>query len=74
MLERSILSGMVGRWACVLIDCDLVYESLHPRKDRGICGYIIDQRLRMRKILVVVVLTHKILDRSVVRIKAPVMF
>jgi hypothetical protein len=58
----------------VLINCDLVYESLLPRRDRGICGYIIDQRLRMRRLLVVVVLTHKILDRSVVRIKASVMF
>jgi hypothetical protein len=74
MLERPTLSGMVGRWACVLIDCDLVYKSLHPRRDRGICGYFIDQRLRMREILVVVVLTHKILDRFLVRIKASVMY
>jgi hypothetical protein len=27
MLERSILSGMIGKWVYVLIDCELVYES-----------------------------------------------
>jgi hypothetical protein len=45
MLERPILSGMIGGWAYVLIDCDLVYESLHPRRGRGIADFIIDKRI-----------------------------
>jgi hypothetical protein len=36
---------MIGRWAYVLIDCDLVYESLHPRTAQGIADFIIDKRI-----------------------------
>jgi hypothetical protein len=36
---------MIGGWAYVLIDCDLVYESLHPRRGRGIADFIIDKRI-----------------------------
>jgi hypothetical protein len=45
MLEGPILSGMIGRWTYVLIDCDLVYESLHPRRACGIADFIIDKRI-----------------------------
>jgi hypothetical protein len=48
----------------MLIDCDLVYESLHPRRVRGIADFIMTRGLRVRKILVVLVFAHKILDRS----------
>jgi hypothetical protein len=41
MLKRPILSGTIGSLAYVLIDCDLVYESLHPRRDCGIADFIV---------------------------------
>jgi hypothetical protein len=48
----------------VLIDCDLVYESLHPRRARGIADFIIDKRIEGKENIVVVVFAHKILNRS----------
>jgi hypothetical protein len=40
---------MIGRWTYVLIDYDLVYESLHPRRARGIADFIIDKRIEGEK-------------------------
>jgi hypothetical protein len=46
MLKRPILSGTIGSLAYVLIDCDLVYESMHARQGRGIADFIIDHRIK----------------------------
>jgi hypothetical protein len=46
MLERPILSGMIGKWVYVLIACDIVYESMHARQGRGIADFIIDHRIK----------------------------
>jgi hypothetical protein len=41
MLKQPILSGTIGSLAYVLIDCDLVYESMHARQGRGIADFIV---------------------------------
>jgi hypothetical protein len=64
MLERPILTGMIGRWAYALIDYDLMYKSLHARRGRGIADFVVDHMIKGEKILTIVVYVHKILDQS----------
>jgi hypothetical protein len=45
MLQKSILSGRVGKWAYALIEYDLIYESLSSMKGQVIADFIIDHRV-----------------------------
>jgi hypothetical protein len=37
MLQQSILSGRIGKWAYALIEYDLAYEPLKSMKDQVVC-------------------------------------
>jgi hypothetical protein len=55
---------MIGRWAYVLIDCDLVMNRCILGELEVLPILLLTRGLSVRKILVVVVFAHKILDRS----------
>jgi hypothetical protein len=42
MLQRSILSGKLGKWAYVLVEYDLLYEPLRAMKGQIIADFIVD--------------------------------
>jgi hypothetical protein len=52
MLERPILSGMIGKWAYVLIDYDLVYESQRVMRNQVITDFITDHMIKDDQILI----------------------
>jgi ribonuclease HI len=45
MLHQTILSGRLGKWAYVLIEYDLVYESLKPTKGQIVADFIVEHRV-----------------------------
>jgi hypothetical protein len=40
MLQRPILCGRIGKWTYVLIEYDLVYESLKSMKGQVVADFI----------------------------------
>jgi hypothetical protein len=45
MLQRSILSGKLGKWAYVLVEYDLLYEPLRAMKGQIIADFIVDNEV-----------------------------
>jgi hypothetical protein len=41
MLQQSILSGRIGKWAYALIEYDLAYEPLKSMKDHVVADFIV---------------------------------
>jgi hypothetical protein len=45
MLQHLILSERIGKWACALIEYDLVYEPLKSIKDQVVADFIIEHNI-----------------------------
>ena len=45
MLQKSILSGRISKWAYALVEYDLAYESLKFVKGQIIADFIIEHRI-----------------------------
>ena len=45
MLQKSILSGRISKWAYALVEYDLAYESLKSVKGQIIADFIIEHRI-----------------------------
>ena len=45
MLQKPILSGRIGKWAYVLVEYDLAYESLRAIKGQIVADFIIEYRI-----------------------------
>ena len=77
MLQKPILSGRIGKWAYALTEYDLAYESLRAMKGQVIADFIVDHRIKVKKILIMLAYAHGnfiLMDRFVVRDKASAMF
>jgi hypothetical protein len=45
MLQQPILSGRIGKWAYVLIEYDLTYESLKSIKGQVVADFIVEHSI-----------------------------
>jgi ribonuclease HI len=45
MLHRSILSGRLGKWACGLVEYDLIYEPLKSIKGQIVADFIVEHQV-----------------------------
>jgi hypothetical protein len=45
MLFKPILSGRIGKWACVLVEYDLAYEPLRLMKWQVVADFIVDHAI-----------------------------
>jgi hypothetical protein len=45
MLQQSILSGRIKKWAYALIDYDLAYESLKSIKGQVVADFIVEHSI-----------------------------
>src|SRR6185295_9933059 len=45
MLQKSILSGRIGKWAYALVEYDLAYESLRAIKGQIVADFIVERRI-----------------------------
>jgi hypothetical protein len=45
ILQRPILSGRIGKWAYVLVEYDLAYESIKSMKGQILADFIVQHRV-----------------------------
>jgi hypothetical protein len=45
MLQNLIMSGRIGKWAFVLIEYDLAYESLKSMKGQVVVDFIVEHQI-----------------------------
>jgi hypothetical protein len=45
MLQNPIMNGRIGKWAYILIEYDLVYESLTSIKGQVVADFIVEHQI-----------------------------
>jgi ribonuclease HI len=45
MLQNSVMTGRIGKWAYALIEYDLAYESLKSMKVQVVADFIVEHRI-----------------------------
>jgi hypothetical protein len=45
MLQKSILSGRIGKWAYSLVEYDLKYEPLHATRGQVVANFVVDHMI-----------------------------
>ena len=47
LLQKPILSGRIGKWAYVLVEYDLAYETLRAVRGQIVADFIVEHRMNM---------------------------